>query len=129
MGGSRRPAVQAGLQISAIFVTLGISAISGIVTGFVAKVMTCAKVNKYFVDSEFFMEEEGIILPEYEYQDESEKESKLDSSGNKLDEEGREVNVNNNNVNRHIDSGISNNKNNNNNESENDENNIDNNMT
>ena len=128
-GGSRRPAVQAGLQISAIFVTLGISAISGVVTGFVAKVMTCVKINKYFVDSEFFMEEEGIILPEYEYQDESEKESKLDSSGNKLDEEGREVNVNNNNVNRHIDSGISNNKNNNNNESENDENNIDNNMT
>jgi len=128
-GGSRTPAVQAGLQISSIFVTLGIAAISGIVTGFVAKVMTCAKINKYFVDSEFFVEEEGIVLPEFEYQDESEKESNLDSSGNKLDEEGREVNVNNNNINRHIDSGISNNKNNNNNESENEENNIDNNMT
>ena len=127
-GNSRSPAVQAGLQISSIFVTLGIAAITGIVTGLVAKIMTCVKINHYFVDSEFFVEEEGIVLPEYEYQDESEKESNLDSSGNKLDEEGREVNINNDNVNRHIDSGISNNKNNNN-ESENDENNIDNNMT
>ena len=123
-GSSRSPSIQAGLQISSIFVTLGIAAISGIVIGFLAKVMTCARINKYFVDSEFIVEEEGIILPEYEYQDESEKESNLDSSGNKLDEDGREVNINNNNVNKHINSGM----NKYNNESENDENDADNNM-
>ena len=117
---SNSSAVKAGLHIASIFITLGISVVSGIVTGFVAKVMTCARIHRYFVDSEFFVEEEGVVLPEFEYQDENESGSNLDSSGNKLDPIGKEVNINNNNVNRHIDSNnINNNMNNNNNNNNN----------
>ena len=117
---SNSSAVKAGLHIASIFITLGISVVSGIVTGFVAKVMTCARIHRYFVDSEFFVEEEGVVLPEFEYQDENESGSNLDSSGNKLDPLGKEVNISNNNVNRHIDSNnINNNMNNNNNNNNN----------
>ena len=105
---SNSSAVKAGLHIASIFITLGISVVSGIVTGFV------------FVDSEFFVEEEGVVLPEFEYQDENESGSNLDSSGNKLDPLGKEVNISNNNVNRHINSNnINNNMNNNNNNNNN----------
>ena len=131
-----KPAVQAGLQVSSIFITLAIAIVSGIVTGFLARVMLCAKNENYFSDSEIFVEEEGIVFPEFEYQDE--KDFNLNSSGNKLDIGGKEVNImnnNNNNYNNNIDNNYNNNINNNyknnnyndnDNESEN-ENNIENN--
>ena len=132
-----KPAVQAGLQVSSIFISLAIAIVSGIVTGFLARIMICARNENYFVDSEIFIEEEGVVFPEYEYQDE--RDFNLNSSGNKLDIGGKEVNImNNNNMNNNYNNNINNNnninksyKNNNNyndndNESEN-ENNIENN--
>ena len=53
--------VQAGVQIGAIFITLGISFISGIATGYLMKVSTCRKINYYFTDSEIFENEYNII--------------------------------------------------------------------
>ena len=57
----RDPNVQAGIQIGAIFITLGLSFISGISTGYLMKVSKCGIINNYFTDSEFFEEEANII--------------------------------------------------------------------
>ena len=92
--GRDKAAVQAGLQIAGIFVSMGIAIFSGLITGLFAKLLMCAKNEYYFVDSEYFVEEEGVVFPEFEFQDE--RENNLNSSGNKLNFEGREVNINNN---------------------------------
>ena len=52
--------IQAGIQIGGIFTTIGISFIGGIATGYLMKV--CGKINQYFTDSEFFVEEEKNIF-------------------------------------------------------------------
>ena len=57
----RKNNIQAGVQVGAIFVTLGISFVSGIATGYLMKVSTCGNVNHYFTDSEFFENETNII--------------------------------------------------------------------
>ena len=54
--------VQAGVQIGAIFITIGISFIGGIATGYLMKISTCGKLNQYFTDAEFFKEEENNIF-------------------------------------------------------------------
>ena len=82
------------MQIAGIFISLGIAAFSGLITGLLARVMVCTKNRYYFVDSEYFVEEIGVVFPEYIYGDE--KENNLNSSGNKLNLDGREVNINNN---------------------------------
>ena len=121
--GRDKAAVQAGLQIAGIFVSLGIAIFSGLITGLLAKLLMCAKNDYYFVDSEYFIEEEGLVFPEFEYEDE--RENNLNSSGNKLDLGGKEVNINNNknfenNINNNIDdNNIDNNNNTENEESDN----------
>ena len=57
----RHPYTQSGIQIGAIFITLGLSFISGISTGYLMKVSKCGIINNYFTDSEFFEEEANII--------------------------------------------------------------------
>ena len=53
--------IQAGVQIGAIFITIGLSFISGIATGYLMKISTCGKVEQFFTDSEFFENEKNII--------------------------------------------------------------------
>ena len=80
-GGRKKPLVLAGLEIASVFVTLGIAIISGIVTGVLARVMICSRIENYYVDSELFVGEEEIIFPEYLCQDDKDN---LSSSGNNL---------------------------------------------
>ena len=122
-GSNRNKAsVQAGLQVSGIFVTLGIALFSGLITGLLAKLMLCSRNEKYFVDSQFFVEEERVDFPEYKFQDE--RENQLNSSGNKLDYEGKEININNNKNDENNIYNINNNYNNNDNNNDNNNNNI-----
>ena len=81
--GKDKPEGRAGLEITCVFVSLGIGAFSGVITGFIAKALMCIKVENYFVDSELFIEEEGIVFPEYQFQDD--RGNSLNSSGNKLE--------------------------------------------
>ena len=82
---------QAGLQAGAIMVTIAIAALSGLISGFIVNSMSCDKNDLYFVDSELFTEDENIPLPEWKYP--RQNDINLSSSGNKLDEQGREVNI------------------------------------
>ena len=81
----------AGLEVATILITLAISGFSGIISGFIVNSMNCEKNEIYFVDSELFIEDENIPLPEWKYP--RQNESNLSSSGNKLDEQEREVNI------------------------------------
>ena len=47
---SRSPARQAGIQVGGLFITLGISFVGGIATGFLMKVSTCNELNILFTD-------------------------------------------------------------------------------
>ena len=58
---NRKNNIQAGVQIGAIFITLALSFVSGIATGYLMKVSTCGKVRNYFTDSEIFECEVNII--------------------------------------------------------------------
>lgn len=59
---NRNNDIQAGVQIGAIFITLALSFVSGIATGYLMKVSTCGeKVRNYFTDSEIFECEVNII--------------------------------------------------------------------
>ena len=58
----REFSTQAGIQVGGIFTTIGISFIGGIATGYLMKVCLCGKINQYFTDSEFFVEEEKNIF-------------------------------------------------------------------
>jgi ammonium transporter Rh len=53
---------QAGIQVGALFITLGVSFVGGIATGYLMKISTCGKINQYFTDIEFFKEEEDNIF-------------------------------------------------------------------
>lgn len=59
---NRKYRAQAGVQIGAIFITIGISFIGGISTGYLMKISTCGKISKYFTDAEFFKEEDNNIF-------------------------------------------------------------------
>ena len=51
----RAPGTQAGIQIGAVVITVGISFIGGIATGYLMKVArSCGAASRYFHDSEFF---------------------------------------------------------------------------
>ena len=84
----RTPSRQGGIQIAAIFITLGFALISGITLGFIVKLMKCDRNTLYFVDSEYYVENELIPFPEWKYPRNIEN---LNSSGNRMDE--REVNI------------------------------------
>ena len=58
---NRNNQIQAGIQIGAIFITLGLAFICGIATGYLMKVSTCGKIRNYFTDSEIFENEVNII--------------------------------------------------------------------
>ena len=88
--------IQAGLQIASIFITIGIAAFSGIITGFLASAMICYKYENYFMDTEFFVEDEEIDFPEYN--EPERKDIDLNSSNNKLKGEGKEIKINNGNI-------------------------------
>ena len=51
---SRKMARQAGIQVGGLFITIGISFVGGIATGFLMKVSTCNELKWLFHDSEFF---------------------------------------------------------------------------
>ena len=53
--------IQAGIQVGAIFITIGLSFISGIATGYLMKISTCGKVIHFFTDSELFENDKNII--------------------------------------------------------------------
>jgi ammonia channel protein AmtB len=82
---------QIGLQIATICVTLAIGGLSGLVTGFIINSMNCKKNELYFVDSELFAEDENFHFPENRYP--RHNDTNFSSSGNKLDEQEREVNI------------------------------------
>lgn len=50
---------QSSIQIGAIFITIGISFIGGIATGYLMKVSLCGKITQFFTDAEFFKEEDN----------------------------------------------------------------------
>ena len=56
---------QAGIQIGAIFITIGMAFIGGIAIGYLIKISQCGKIYQYFTDSEFFIEEENNIFEEF----------------------------------------------------------------
>ena len=85
------PSKQGGLQVAGLFVSATIAGVSGIISGFIINVIFCEKNEIYFVDSELFTEDENIPLPEWKYP--RQNDINLSSSGNKLDEQGREVNI------------------------------------
>jgi ammonium transporter Rh len=53
--------IQAGIQVGAIFITIGLSFISGIASGYLMKISTCGKVIHFFTDSELFENDKNII--------------------------------------------------------------------
>ena len=55
----RSPSKQAGFQLAALFTTLGIALAGGAITGFVLNLPWLCPIDKYFVDSEYWEEEEG----------------------------------------------------------------------
>lgn len=59
---NRSSNIQAGIQVASLFITLGVSFVGGIATGYLMKISTCGKINQYFTDIEFFKEEENNIF-------------------------------------------------------------------
>ena len=53
---------QAGIQIGGLVITIFISFIGGIATGYLMKISLCGKLSQYFTDAEFFFEEETNIF-------------------------------------------------------------------
>lgn len=88
---NKKRGTQIGLQIATICVTLAIGGLSGLFTGFIINSMNCKKNELYFVDSELFAEDENFHFPENRYP--RQNDTNLSSSGNKLDEQEREVNI------------------------------------
>jgi ammonium transporter Rh len=88
---NRSPSRQGGIQIAAIFITIGFAGVAGIVIGFIIKTISCDKNDIYFVDSEYFKEDELIPFPEWKYP--RVNEENLSSSGNKIHVEEGEVNI------------------------------------
>ena len=69
----RTRAKQSGIQVGALFITIGISFIGGIATGFLMKVSTCGKLNWMFSDEEYF-DIKGYEHPRIGIKKEKEKE-------------------------------------------------------
>ena len=88
--GKRSPSSQGGIQIAAIFITIGFAGVAGIVIGFILKTIKCDRNELYFVDSEYFKEDDIIALPEWKIP--RMVDQNLSSSGNKMVQE-REVNI------------------------------------
>ena len=52
---TRKNDTQAGIQIGGLFITLGISFVGGIASGFLMKVSACKELDWMFNDAEFFI--------------------------------------------------------------------------
>jgi len=73
---------QIGIQIAIIFITIAIAGFSAMTIGFIIRSLKCEKNEIYFVDSENYVEEENIPLPEWKHS--RQEDINLNSSGNKL---------------------------------------------
>ena len=51
----RKNDTQAGIQIGGLFITLGISFVGGIATGFLMKISACKELDWMYNDAEFFI--------------------------------------------------------------------------
>jgi ammonia channel protein AmtB len=78
----RNNSVQIGIEIAIIFITIAIAGFSGMTIGFIIRSFKCEKNEIYFVDSENYVEEENIPLPEWKHP--RQDDINLNSSGNKL---------------------------------------------
>ena len=52
---TRKNDTQTGIQIGGLFITLGISFVGGIASGFLMKVSACKELDWMFNDAEFFI--------------------------------------------------------------------------
>ena len=52
---TRKNGTQTGIQIGGLFITLGISFVGGIASGFLMKVSACKELDWMFNDAEFFI--------------------------------------------------------------------------
>lgn len=89
------PSKQGGIQILAILPTMAIAGASGTLFGLLIKQTKCDSNQNYFVDSELFYEDENIPLAELKnslYNN----NIHLNSSGNKINIQEKEVNIQNN---------------------------------
>ena len=73
---------QIGIEIAIIFITIGLAGFSGMTIGLIIRTTKCEKNEIYFVDSENYVEEESIPLPEWKHP--RQDDINLNSSGNKL---------------------------------------------
>lgn len=73
---------QIGIEIAIIFITIGFACFSGMLIGLIIRTTKCEKNEIYFVDSENYVEEENIPLPEWKHP--RQDDINLNSSGNKL---------------------------------------------
>ena len=73
---------QIGIEIAIIFITIGLAGFSGLTIGLIIRTTKCEKNEIYFVDSENYVEEESIPLPEWKHP--RQDDINLNSSGNKL---------------------------------------------
>ena len=87
----RNTSRQGGLQILVILITIILAAIGGMVVGAIIRFVSCDRNEIYFVDSELFIEDENIPMPEWKYP--RVNNINLSSSGNKLDDQEREVEI------------------------------------
>lgn len=59
---TRSPSKQAGMQVAALFITLGISVVSGVITGLILNTKCMFPIKNYFDDREYWdVEEEEIV--------------------------------------------------------------------
>ena len=59
---TRSPSKQAGMQVAALFITLGISVVSGVITGLILNTKCMFPIKNYFDDREYWdIEEEEIV--------------------------------------------------------------------
>ena len=73
---------QIGIEVAIIFITIGFAGFSGMLIGLIIRTTKCEKNEIYFVDSENYVEEENIPLPEWKHP--RQDDINLNSSGNKL---------------------------------------------
>ena len=61
---TRSPSKQAGMQVAALFITLGISVVSGVITGLILNTKCMFPIKNYFDDREYWDVEEEEIFDE-----------------------------------------------------------------
>ena len=61
---TRSPSKQAGMQVAALFITLGISVVSGVITGLILNTKCMFPIKNYFDDREYWDIEEEEVFDE-----------------------------------------------------------------